>query len=144
MVNEIVAPNIDATQSPWNEPKRGSVATESARAAPPISFAIKIPANALGSKPKRFATGVITGKSKSARAGAIVIIPSMERERGPRVVIPFSNSSPNLRRLPKILSSAPITANTAIIVARISDKISHPNFLLVILYKYGEENASKK
>ena len=127
MVNEIVAPSIEATQSPWKEPKRASVATESAKAAPPISFAIKIPANALGSNPKRFATGVITGKSKSARAGAIVIIPSIERERGPKVIMPFSNSSPNLRRLPRTLSSAPITANTAIIVARISAKISHPN-----------------
>ena len=122
IVNEMVAPSIDATQSPWKEPKSVSFATESAKAAPPISLAIRIPAKALGSKPKKFATGVITGSNKSARAGAIVIIPNIERESGPKVIIPFSNSSPSLSRLPKILSSAPITANTAIIVARISAK----------------------
>ena len=96
-MNEIVAPSIDATQSPWNEPKRASFAIESARAAPPISLAMSMPARAEGSNPKTFATGLITGISKPASAGAMVIIPSIERERGPSVFIPFSNSSPNLR-----------------------------------------------
>ena len=78
------------------------------------------PANMAPSAPSRPNTGTTTGRSNAASTGARVMTPIMAIANDPMARIPSSNSLPKPNRFPKIRSSAPKTANTAITAMRIS------------------------
>ena len=120
MTNTMVAPSMDPVSTPPSIAACASCVSSIASAPPPMSQARIVPANMAGSAPRKPNTGTTTGFSTAASTGARVMIPTMAIASDPMARIPLSNSLPSPHRFPKILSTAPTTANTAITAIKIS------------------------